>query len=78
MSSIGTRRRRGCRRVLQVWVDGRCDGTCWLGTDSVAARAVLKSFDPARSPEFRDLLNQEIWRYDRVRDKLYQFMPMMD
>jgi len=72
---------------LEVWVDGSLHGfgpicTSSLigaqsaeeqGWSSFAARAILKSFYPARESEYRNPVTLEVYRYDAERDVVYQF-----
>jgi hypothetical protein len=57
---------------LQGWIDGRLDGIGLVSPSSVAARAILKYFDPSRHAEFRDPEHHEIYRYDRARNVVYR------
>jgi hypothetical protein len=60
--------RTSTSRFLEVWVDGRFDGSCKLPVESVAARAVLKFFPASKHAEFRDPVNHEIYRYDQSKN----------
>ena len=59
-------------RRLEVWCGNKIDGVVRLRTSSIAARAVLKFFDPKLNAELRDPRSQEIFRYDSARDALVQ------
>jgi len=59
---------------LDVWVNGRLDGRCFLPIESVAARGILKGFPYTQRAEFRDPKNCEIYRYDPATNAIYRFI----
>jgi hypothetical protein len=58
-------------RFLEIWCDGLFRGAVRLRPSSVAARAILKFFDPRLNAEFRDPINYETYRYDQSKDSLF-------
>ena len=50
--------------LLEVWVDGDVHGICRVPIGSIAARPILKFFDPSRRAEFRDSETDLVYRYD--------------
>jgi hypothetical protein len=57
-------------RVLEVWLDGLFHGAIRVNRSSLAARAILKFFDPGRKAEFRDPMNHETYRYDHATNSV--------
>ena len=60
-------------RSLEVWVGATREGIINLRLSSVAARAILKFYDPTAEAELRDPIACETYRYRSDLDSVYQF-----